>query len=182
MTMGNRIVIMKDGFIQQVDSPQNIYSCPDNLFVAGFIGSPAMNLIDGRLIKLADIFYVEFNGCDTNINHQIIHRIPLPAEKYNGHTLDKYVNKEIVMGIRPEDVHDEPRLLENYATCRFNVNVEVRESMGAETFLHVNTGGINIIARVAPSSSACPGDNIEIALSNDKIHLFDKKTEKTICN
>ncbi|MCL2487389.1 MAG: TOBE domain-containing protein, partial [Oscillospiraceae bacterium] len=77
---------------------------------------------------------------------------------------------------------DEARLLEEFSACKVNADVEVSELMGAETFLYVNVEGFNFIARVEPTSTARPGDNIEIALGNDKIHLFDKETEQTICN
>jgi len=86
------------------------------------------------------------------------------------------------MGIRPEDVHDEPRLLEEFSDCKVKANVEVTEMMGAETFLYVNVEGFNFTARVEPTSTAHPGDTIEVALENTKIHLFDKETERTICN
>ncbi|MBO5797539.1 MAG: TOBE domain-containing protein, partial [Clostridia bacterium] len=89
---------------------------------------------------------------------------------------------EIIMGIRPEDVHNEDRLLEEYADCKVNADVEVTELMGAETFLYLNVEGFNFTARVEPTSTARPGDTIEIALENHKIHLFDKETERTICN
>ena len=86
------------------------------------------------------------------------------------------------MGIRPENVHDEPRLLEEFADCKVKANVEVTEMMGAETFLYVNVEGFDFTARVEPTSTAHPGDEVEIALENTKIHLFDKDTERTICN
>ncbi len=183
MTMGDRIVVMKDGLIQQVNTPQYLYDKPCNMFVAGFIGSPQMNFIDSKLIKEGDTFFVEFGTEATKTKREIKYRIPLPASKNADGALDAYVGKEIVMGIRPEDVHDEPRLLEEYKDCIVPAKVEVTELMGAETFLYLDVNTFNFTARVEPTSTARPGDeNVSIALSNDKIHLFDKDTEQTICN
>ncbi len=182
MTMGDRIVVMKDGFIQQVDAPQVLYTKPCNMFVAGFLGSPQMNFIDSKLVKQDGKFMVEFGTEDTKTTRGVKYYIPLPDSKNEGGVLDEYVGKEIVMGIRPEDVHNEPRLLEEYADCKVYANVEVTELMGAETFLYLNVEGFNFTARVEPTSTARPGDTIEIALENNKIHLFDKETERTICN
>ncbi|MBE6758330.1 MAG: sn-glycerol-3-phosphate ABC transporter ATP-binding protein UgpC [Ruminococcaceae bacterium] len=182
MTMGDRIVVMKDGFIQQVDAPQVLYTKPCNMFVAGFLGSPQMNFIDSKLVKQDGKFMVEFGTEDTKTTRGTKYYIPLPDSKNEGGVLDEYVGKEIVMGIRPEDVHNEDRLLNEYADCKVNANVEVTELMGAETFLYLDVEGFKFTARVEPTSTARPGDTIEIALENNKIHLFDKETERTICN
>ena len=182
MTMADRIVVMKDGVIQQVDTPQHLYDLPCNMFVAGFIGSPQMNFIESVIVKKDDQYFVEFGSEDTKTTRGTKYLIPLPAAKVEGKGLDEYVGKEVIMGIRPEDVHDEPRLLEEFKDCKVNAKVEVTEMMGAETFLYVNVEGYEYTARVEPTSTARPGDTIEIALENTKIHLFDKETERTICN
>lgn len=182
MTMGDRIVVMKDGFIQQVDSPQVLYTTPCNMFVAGFIGSPQMNFIDSKLVKKDGKFMVEFGTEDTKSTRGTKYYIPLPDSKNKDNVLDQYVDKEVIMGIRPEDVHDEPRLLEEFHDCKVNAEVEVTELMGAETFLYLNVEGFSFTARVEPTSTARPGDTIEVALENIKVHLFDKDTERTICN
>jgi len=106
----------------------------------------------------------------------------LPASKNKDNVLDEYVGKEVIMDIRPEDVHDEPRYMEEFADCKFSANVDVAELMGAETYLYLSTEGYNITARVEPTSTARPGDQIEAVIENTKIHLFDKDTEQTICN
>jgi multiple sugar transport system ATP-binding protein len=173
---------MKDGFIQQVDALQVLYSKPCNVFVAGFLGSPQMNFIDAVLVKKDGKFMVEFGTEDTKTTRGTKYYIPLPDSKNEGGVLEEYVGKEIIMGIRPEDVHNEDRLLEEYAECKVMADVEVTELMGAETFLYLNVEGFNFTARVEPTSTARPGDTIEIALENNKIHLFDKETERTICN
>ncbi len=182
MTMADRIVVMKDGVIQQVDSPQRLYDLPCNMFVAGFIGSPQMNFIESKIVKKDDTFFVEFGSEDTKTRRGVKYHIPLPAAKVEGKNLDEYVDKEVIMGIRPEDVHDEPRLLKEFADCKVQAKVEVTEMMGAETFLYFNVEGYDFTARVEPTSTAHPGDEVEIALENTKIHLFDKDTERTICN
>ena len=182
MTMGDRIVVMKDGFIQQVDTPQRLYDLPCNMFVAGFIGSPQMNFIESKLLKKGDDFYVEFGSEDTKTTRGVKYQIKLPAEKNAKGALDEYVDKEVMMGIRPEDVHDEPRYLEAMPDCMVKADVEVTELMGAETFLYLNVEGFSFTARVEPTSTARPGDNIDIVIDNTKIHIFDKDTERTICN
>ena len=170
MTMGTRIVVMKDGFIQQVDTPQHLYDMPCNMFVAGFIGSPQMNFINAVLSKNGGKYTLDFDK----------YHIPVPESKVNA-DLDNYVGKEVVLGIRPEHVHDEPEEIAK-AECLLKANVDVTELMGAEIYLYVNINGTPITARVEPTSTAKPGDDIEIAFDLSKIHIFDKDTEKTITN
>ena len=182
MTMGTRIVVMKDGFIQQVDTPQNLYTYPGNLFVAGFIGSPQMNFIDSKLLKEGDDFFVEFGTEDTKTRAGVKYKIKLPASKNKDGVLDAYVGKEVIMGIRPEDVHNEDDLVAKFPEGIVEANVEVTELMGAETYLYMNCEEQAINARVEPTNTAKPGDRIKITLEPGKIHLFDKDTEITICN
>ena len=182
MTMGDRIVVMKDGLIQQVDSPNNLYLKPCNMFVAGFIGSPQMNFVDAVLVKNGDKYFAEFGSEDTKTRKGVKYQIPLPESKNQDNVLEAYVGKEVIMGIRPEDVHDEPRFMEQFADCRIKAKVEVTELMGAEIFLYINVEGSNLTSRVDPTSPARPGDEIDMVIDNTKIHLFDKDTEQTICN
>ncbi len=182
MTMGTRIVVMKSGLIQQVDTPQNLYLYPCNLFVAGFIGSPQMNFIESKLLKDGEDFFVEFGSEDTKTRAGVKFRIKLPASKNKDNCLDAYVDKEVIMGIRPENVHNEADLVAANPDGVVEANVEVTELMGAETYLYMNCEGQAINARVAPTNTARPGDKITIALEPNKIHLFDKDTELTICN
>ena len=171
MTMGDRIVVMKDGFIQQVDTPQNLYDYPVNEFVAGFMGSPQMNFIDAVLVKEGAGYAVQFGNT----------KVAVPAHKENAE-IAAYVGKEVVFGIRPEDVHDEPEFLAKAGNSQTKAKVEVTELMGAETYLYLNCEGNAITARVEPTSVAKPGDEIVIAFDMNKMHLFDKETEKTILN
>ena len=182
MTMGTRIVVMKSGLVQQVDTPQNLYMTPCNLFVAGFIGSPQMNFIESKLLKEGKDFFVEFGSEDTKTRAGVKYQIKLPADKNKDNCLDEYVGKEVIMGIRPEDVHNEEDLIAKYPDGIVEANVEVTELMGAETYLYMNCEGQTINARVAPTNTAKPGDTIKITIEPNKIHLFDKDTEITICN
>ncbi|MBQ8303376.1 MAG: sn-glycerol-3-phosphate ABC transporter ATP-binding protein UgpC [Clostridia bacterium] len=182
MTMGTRIVVMKSGLIQQVDTPNNLYKYPCNLFVAGFIGSPQMNFIECKLLEEDGKYFVEFGSEDTKTRAGIKYRIALPESKNKKDCLKPYIDKEVIMGIRPEDVHDEPALIEANPDGIVEADVEVTELMGAETYLYMNCEGQTINARVSPNSTARPGDKIKIALETAKIHLFDKDTELTITN
>jgi multiple sugar transport system ATP-binding protein len=162
---------MKDGFIQQVDTPQNLYKYPCNMFVAGFIGSPQMNFVDAEIVEKADGIYVEFKG----------NSLKLPAEKVND-DVKSYIGKTVVIGIRPEHVHDEERYLEAQPEYIIEADVEVTELMGAETFLYLNVDGAKFTAKVAPTSEAKADDKIKVVLSLEHAHLFDKETQRTIIN
>ena len=182
MTMGDRIVVMKDGFIQQVDTPQVLYESPVNKFVAGFLGSPQMNFIDAYLRKDEyNRYYVEFGSEDTRDSRGTKYTILVPESKLVP-DLAKYVDREVCLGIRPESVHDEPAYLATAQTGIVDADVEITEMMGAETYLYLKCAGNSITARVQPSSTARPGDTIKVGLDPNRIHLFDKETERTIVN
>ncbi len=181
MTMGDRIVCMKDGFVQQIDTPQNLYENPTNKFVAGFLGSPQMNFIDAVLKEEYGQYIVEFGSEDTPRSNGVKYQIIVPESKAND-DLAHYVGKEIILGIRPESIHDEEMYLSNATTGVIEANVEITEMMGAETYLYLECEGIPLTARVSPRSTARSGDRIKIALDPNRIHLFDKETEKTIVN
>ncbi len=182
MTMGTRIVVMKNGFIQQVDTPQHLYLKPCNLFVAGFIGSPQMNFIECKLLNEGNDYYLEYGSEDTKTRAGVKFKIKLPASKNANDCLKEYVGKDVIMGIRPEHVHNEEDILAANPDSIVEANVEVTELMGAETYLYMNSEGQDINARVAPSNTARPGDRIKIAIEADNIHIFDKDTELTITN
>ena len=181
MTMGDRIVCMKDGFVQQIDTPQNLYENPTNKFVAGFLGSPQMNFIDAVLKEEYGQYIVEFGSEDTPRANGIKYQIIVPESKATD-DLAHYVGKEIILGIRPESIHDEEMYLSNATTGVIEANVEITEMMGAETYLYLECEGIPLTARVSPRSTARSGDRIRVALDPNRIHLFDKETEKTIVN
>jgi multiple sugar transport system ATP-binding protein len=176
MTMGTRIVVMKDGVIQQVDTPQNLYSKPGNVFVAGFIGSPQMNFIDATLVETAKGYGLDFSYDDKH------YTVPLPEYKVND-AVKASVGKEVLLGIRPEDLHDEPDYIaKSDKDACIDIEVEVTELMGAETYLYMSMGELQVIARVDPRSTAKAGDTIQLAFDLDHIHVFDKETEQVICN
>ena len=172
MTMASRIVVMKDGVVQQVDTPQNLYDFPANEFVAGFIGSPQMNFLDGTVTKNGDQYAIDLGG-DT---------IPLPKEKTADGKLDSYVGKKVKMGIRPEDIDDEPEFMAKHPDCHLEAQVDVSEMMGAEIYLYLEYKGNKMTARVAPTSKARNGDTVRVAFDPHKVHVFDVETEQTILN
>ena len=171
MTMGSRIVVMKDGYIQQVDSPQNLYDYPANLFVAGFIGMPQMNIFRVKLEKRGDGVYAVFgNNC-----------IKVPEGKVQRMTGD-YIGKEVFMGIRPENISDDSVFTSTYPDACIDVDVEIIELMGSETYLYMTTSGKdeNFIARVDPRTTSRGGDKIKVGFDVNRLHFFDVETEKTI--
>jgi len=172
MTMGTRIVVMKDGFIQQVDTPQNLYDRPCNLFVAGFMGSPAMNFVDVKLKENAGSLYAEFGGT----------ALKIPAAKAAREELKAYINKDVIMGIRPECLHDEDMYLERFPDSIIESVVDVTELMGNETYLYLNSDSFDFTARVSPRSTTKSGDIVKIAADMARAHFFDKDTEQTIIN
>ena len=169
MTMGTRIVVMKDGVIQQVDTPANLYTKPDNVFVAGFIGSPQMNFVTATLSKENGSVYASFGD----------NKIMIPNGKVTPE-LEGYIGKEVIVGIRPEDIHDDEAFISNRPEAVCNAYVEVTEMMGAETYLYLELAGEQFTARVNQRSTAKIGDTIKVAFETNKIHIFDKDTEMAI--
>ena len=188
MTMGTRIVVMKDGFMQQVDTPINLYDYPINQFVAGFIGTPQMNFFTGKLTGTKQKVCLEF-GMD---------KIVLPKDKVKLIVnLEKYLNtdKEIIFGIRPEDIHDEEAWVKDDKNQCVEVKVDVVEALGSETLLYCKTKSevskedsvksiaddvSNLIAKVDNRSATKAGDTVKLALDISHCHIFDKETEITI--
>ena len=182
MTMGDRIVVMKDGFVQQVDTPQNLYESPCNMFVAGFIGSPQMNFINGVLVEKDGGLALEFAAPAKEGEEPTRYQVALPQRKAEAEGIREYIGKEVVMGIRPEDLYDDEQHLAEAATGVIDCKVEVTEMMGAETYLYLNFLGNNLTARVDPKTTARTGGEIRIAIDPEKVHVFDKETERTLCN
>ncbi len=169
MTMGTRIVVMKDGFIQQVDAPTALYQNPVNTFVAGFIGMPPMNFFTVTLVKKDNSYYLEQEGLD----------LKLPTEKV-GEAALAYVGKEVIMGIRPEAFFAEADRVEQSPETSFIALVEVVEMLGSETLLYLNIKGLSATARVNPLCPAKAGENFKLCVDPNRIQLFDKETEKII--
>ena len=172
MTLGTRIVVMKDGIVQQVDTPQNLYNTPCNQFVAGFIGSPQMNFMDAL---------VNVNGNDVTLKVGE-HVLKVPASKRQALIDGGYNGKTVVLGIRPEDVHDSQAFISNSPDSVIKSKIKVYELLGAEVFLYFDLEGTQMTARVNPRTTLRTGDDAIFALDMEKIHLFDKDTELTITN
>ncbi|MBO4898286.1 MAG: sn-glycerol-3-phosphate ABC transporter ATP-binding protein UgpC [Clostridia bacterium] len=171
MTMASRIVVMKDGIVQQVASPQTLYDDPVNMFVAGFIGSPQMNFVEADVSKEGNSIALSFGG----------QKVVLPegkAAKFD----QEYIGKTVVLGIRPEDMYDDEAHIADAPNCTLNADVEITEMMGAETYLYLDIDGHKFTARVNPRTTSKTGDKIKIALDGNKIHIFDKDTELALLN
>ena len=167
MTLGTRIVVMKDGVVQQVDTPQTLYNKPANLFVAGFIGSPQMNFVEVDIKKEGGNVIAEFAG----------NKIQVPADQAKQLEAKGYVGKKATMGIRPEDIY-EAKDLPGAPTLKSTVRVY--ELLGAEVFLYFDIENTSFTARVNPDTPARTGSEVTFALDMSKVHFFDKDTEKTI--
>jgi len=168
MTMGDRIVVMKDGWIQQVDTPLNIYNHPANQFVAGFIGSPPMNLFPGRIIRRNNGLAFDEGRFSVTLESPI-------AEKMAG-----YADKNVVMGIRPENIEDLSTRPDANPSHVLKATVEIIEMMGSEVYLYASTGQTRFTARVNASCIKKVGNSVDLALDMSKVHFFDGETEKAL--
>lgn len=172
MTMGNRIVVMKDGIIQQVADPITLYDKPVNKFVAGFIGSPPMNFINGKIIKKGDSFFFSEDGGRNSFTVKIVEDV------YS--KISPYEDKQVVFGIRPEDIYDKLFVSTASPDCCVKGVVEIVEPMGAEVFLYVTAGNSSIIARVGGHDKPDVSQDMDLVFDMSKVHFFDKDTEETI--
>ena len=172
MTLGTRIVVMKDGVIQQCDSPINLYNYPTNLFVAGFMGSPAMNFIDAVVIE---------QGSDVKLSFGDM-MIKVPESKAKALVNGGYIGKTVVMGIRPEDIHDDEIMVNAAGDSVVEATIRIYELLGAEVYLYFDLARVSCTARVNPRTTAKVGDTVKFAFDLNKLHIFDKETEQVICN
>ena len=172
MTLGTRIVVMKDGIIQQVDTPQNLYDKPCNLFVAGFMGMPPMNFIDCKVVKSGADVLLMFGS----------HSIKVPDSKAERLIALDAIDKEVVLGIRPEDIHDEQLFIESSPESVIDARINIYEMLGAEVYLYFTIDQFDITARVNARTTSRPGDTVQFAFDLSKIHIFDKETEEIIIN
>ena len=170
MTLGTRIVVLKDGVIMQVDSPQKLYNEPNNLFVAGFIGSPQMNFVDAVVEVKGDKASLVFGEF----------RVDLPEAKAKKLISRGYTGKTVVMGIRPEDISNDPENLAKWPNIKSIVTNN--ELLGSESMVYYSVAGANMSARVPASTNAKYNDPITLAINPEKVHVFDKETELTITN
>jgi multiple sugar transport system ATP-binding protein len=166
MTMASRIVVMKDGYIQQVGAPKDIYDNPNNIFVGGFIGTPAMNFISGHVSGQ----FFEAKGM----------KVKIPPVKLKKLEEQGFTKKPVILGIRPEDIHDEQVVLETYKDSTVHFKVDVSELLGAETNIYATVGDADVIARVDARADIKIGDELDLALDMNKCHFFDPETELRI--
>ena len=172
MTLGTRIVVMKDGIVQQVDSPKNLYDNPVNLFVAGFMGSPQMNFINAIVEKVDGSVKLAFGDA----------KITLPEVQAKVLVEKDYIGKEVIMGIRPEDIRDDEMTISTFKESAFDVTIRLYELLGHEVFLYFNVADTECTARVNARTTARPGDTITVAMDLTKLHIFDKDTKNVITN
>ena len=168
MTMASRIAVINKGLLQQLDTPQVLYDKPDNMFVAGFIGAPAMNFFKAKLEKQDGKLVVDSGSF----------AVPVPADRTKGY--DSYVGKSVVFGIRPEDIYNPAFVPPGIHAAPVETKVDVTELMGNEIFLYLVTGESQIVARVDPRTDFKIGDKAQVAFNMDKCHLFDPETEKAV--
>lgn len=169
MTMGTRIAVMSAGELQQIDTPQNLYDHPANVFVAGFIGSPAMNFFENsRLVEEGGNLVVQTPQ----------YQIPVPAarvERYRPH-----VGKDVIFGIRPENIHDSHFTPPSIQPANIEANVDVIEQMGHEKILYLERDGKTFVARVDPRTDAHIGQKLTFVMDISAMHVFDAKTQKAL--
>ena len=161
MTMATRIAVVNKGLLQQLDTPQNLYSHPANQFVAGFIGSPAMNFIDGKLRKDDSQLYID--------TQDFVVKLPESSASH----FFPYAGKEVIFGIRPEDIYNPAFVPTGIHAEPMEATIDVIELMGYETMVHINSGHNNFVARVDPRTSFNVGEKVQLVLNMDNIHLFD---------
>ncbi len=168
MTMGTRIAVMKDGLLQQIDTPKNLYDKPDNVFVAGFIGSPSMNFFEATLTASDGNVFVDTGAF----------RVQLPEDKAS--LFKQYTGKQIVFGIRPEDIHDPDYSPPGIHRALVDGQVDVTELMGNEVIVYVVSSDYQFLARIDPRTSFRVGKQVQVALNMDNVHIFDRETELAI--
>ena len=167
MTMADRIAVLKDGVLQQVDTPGRLYNKPGNIFVAGFIGSPSMNFFDATIVEEQDTGKLFIDGGSF--------RLEVPPNKIE--YLTRHKGQEIIFGIRPEDIHAAEYTMPGVIPAPLKAKVDVTELMGNEIFVYGLTGDKSFIARVDPRTRAVPGEEIDLNVNMDNMHAFDPKTE-----
>lgn len=168
MTMGDRIVVLHDGILQQVDSPRNLYNVPDNVFVAGFIGSPSMNFFDATLVAEEGKVFVDTGDF----------RVEVPGDRKAAY--ESYAGKEVIFGIRPEHVHAPKYAPPSIIPAEIEATIEIIELLGHELNVIFNSGKNTFIATVDTRMEANVGNKVPLVLDMNNMHLFDKQTEKAI--
>ncbi|MCJ7529771.1 MAG: sn-glycerol-3-phosphate ABC transporter ATP-binding protein UgpC [Anaerolineales bacterium] len=168
MTMASRIAVLKDGLLQQIDSPQNLYDYPNNIFVAGFIGSPAMNFFEAYIRQSDGKLYVDGGSFSV--------KVPNDRKEIYG----PYLSKQVVFGIRPDDIHDPHFSPPGTDPQEVEAQIDVTELLGNEVLVYLNCGDHNFVARVDPRTSFHTGSKVKVAFNMKNIHMFDKDTERAV--
>ena len=168
MTMGDRIAVMKDGLLQQVADPITVYDHPANKFVAGFIGSPPMNFMNGRIVKKNGRIYFDEGKIQAKLVEDMYRK------------MTSYIGKDLILGIRAEDIYDKLFVSEAPPENIVKANCEVVEPMGSEVYLYLNTGRHTFIARVGAHNRPQVNQDMDVVFDMSKVHFFDKDTEETI--
>lgn len=170
MTMGSRIAVLRDGLLQQVDTPQVLYDTPANIFVAGFIGTPSMNFFDITLVGNANEMYAQSDSF----------KLRLPDDKAKLYAEKGYAGREVVMGIRPGNIYDPKFQASNIVAQEVKCKVDLTEMMGNEIFLYLMTGKKEFTARVDPRSGVRVGDEVTMIFDMSRMHVFDRETERAV--
>lgn len=172
MTMADRIVVMKDGIINQVDTPQMLYDHPCNMFVAGFIGTPQMNFLGAKIEENGGKLYARFDE----------YSILLPARMQSNGQLRGYIGKDVIYGARPEDFHAEQKWKTADGSNGIMLHAELAEMMGSEIYVYSNIGDVRVIAKISSSEKVKSGDDITLYLDTELAHIFDADSQELICD
>jgi len=166
--MGSRIAVLRDGVLQQLGGPQLVYDHPINMFVAGFIGSPAMNFVPARVTQNGGGYRVSADGFQVEVPREL------------AATVGKLAGREVIFGLRPEDIADRSLVSEANPAWTIRAGVDVHEPLGSDVILYLTVGPHSIVARVDAHSAAKMGQQIEVVFNMRKMHLFDPQTQEAI--
>ncbi|MBT9136764.1 MAG: sn-glycerol-3-phosphate import ATP-binding protein UgpC [Firmicutes bacterium] len=169
MTLGNRVAVMRDGVMQQYDNPQTVYNNPVTMFVAGFMGSPAMNFLSVRLTGEEGRLYVVNSGF----------KLKVPQDKTG--KLEGYLGREVVFGLRPENLKTPEMAHDHNPEATLEARVRARAPLGDELLIHAETGGVELVARLTPQTEVAIGQRIALVAEMEFMHIFDKDTEEAVC-
>ncbi len=168
MTMGDRIMVINEGILQQIDTPRNLYNNPENVFVAGFIGSPSMNFFDGTVVAEDGKLFVDIGDW----------RVHAPEERKD--VMGPYAGKQVILGIRPENIHGADFRPTNINAAPISATVEVIELLGHELHLYVNSGSNSFVSIVDTRMAPQVGNSVDLVIDVDQMHMFDRDNEQAI--
>lgn len=169
MTLGGRVAVMKDGLLQQYDDPRTVFDHPVNMFVAGFLGSPAMNFLSAKLTREEGRLYAVNTGF----------KLKVPQDKAK--KLQGYIGRNVILGLRPENLKIQEMVSDHVPEAILEMQVRARAPMGNELFIYAKTGGDELVARLPPRTEVAIGQRIALVVEMEFMHIFDKDTEETVC-